>query len=303
MSPTVFFFLSVTFSKDLGQYAAQVSRKFHLTTEAQDELQDFSQLSGPQQSVWIAARMLDVNARMSSLIPAESVFHMPVALEGRIDQILFLALVDYLAPAYVAKANGPFTRVIINCQSQTFLEKHPSWGLTGVIMNDKSKFPVIKTRVRDKLTDYRNRVKVAIEESLGVARDPLEVVAPGEGIRKDALNIITLCQRIVAVGSKVAPDVKVSMEMAGCIAYLRYRYQAQFDKGKLMAPGFWEDVDSGLQEVREATKEVVEAMSAVFSRSLRDALALYGMVKLDHLATVPPTLLDYSELRVLRLGH
>ncbi|KAJ6463073.1 hypothetical protein DFH09DRAFT_1113676 [Mycena vulgaris] len=114
--------------------------------------------------------------------------------------------------------------------------------------NDKSKFTVIKGRARDK-------------ESLGDVRDPSEPVPAGEGIHKDALTIVVLRQRILAVGAKVAPDVKVSLEMAGRVAYLRFHYQGKVNQGKPKAPSFWDDIDAGLADVRGATGEAVEAMS------------------------------------------
>ncbi|KAJ7467267.1 hypothetical protein B0H11DRAFT_2281255 [Mycena galericulata] len=247
-------------AEDLGQYADQVARKLRLTTEAQEELKSFTQLPAPRQSVWIAAHMLAGNNQISSLVPAESVYRIPTDLEGHIDQTTFLALVDHQAFNYV------------------YIEKHASWGLTARVKSDKSKFSVIKLRIRDKLTQYRNLLKGAIEESM---------VPPGEPVRKDALNVLVLCQRILAVGAKVAPDVKVSMEMAARVAYLRFHYKLKVD-ARLR---FWDDVDKGLAEVRETTRGNREELSRLFSRSLSDDLKIYGQVKLDHLTAVSPALL------------
>ncbi|KAJ7778813.1 hypothetical protein DFH07DRAFT_766014 [Mycena maculata] len=274
-------------AEDMGQYADQVSRKLRLAPEAQEELKNFSQLSGPQQSVWIAARMLDTKTQVSALVPAESVYHMPIGLEGHVDKTSFLALIDHKAPNYVNKANSPKARVL------AYLEKHPSWGLTVQVKHDKSKFDVISLRVRDKLTAFRNLIKSAIEESLGTARDPLEVLAPGEATRVDAIDIVTLCQRILAIGAKVAPDVKVSMEMAARVAYLRFHYQTQVDAGRPKAPRFWSDVDTGLTEIRTtATGGSAEGMTRLFSRALNDDLVMYGPVGLDYLVDVSPAGLD-----------
>jgi hypothetical protein len=46
---------------------------------------------------------------------------------------------------------------------------------------------------------------------------PVGVALP---IRIDAVNIVVLCQRILAVGSKVAPDARVSTEMTARVAYM-----------------------------------------------------------------------------------
>ncbi|KAJ7444524.1 hypothetical protein B0H11DRAFT_2203710 [Mycena galericulata] len=273
-------------AEDLGQYADQVARKLRLTTEAQEELKSFTQLPAHRQSVWIAAHMLAGNNQISSLVPAESVYRIPTDLEGHIDQTTFLALVDPQAFNYVTKSNGPVVRVV------AYIEKHPSWGLTLRVKSDKSKYSVIKLRIRDKLTQYRNLIKGAIEESMGEAREESsEVVPPGEPVRKDALNVLVLCQRILAVGAKVAPDVKVSMEMAARVAYLRFHYKLKVNAGLPKAPAFWDDVDKGLAEVRDTTRGNQEELSRLFSRSLSDDLKIYGQVKLDHLTAVSPALL------------
>ncbi|KAJ7104569.1 hypothetical protein C8R43DRAFT_1141002 [Mycena crocata] len=273
-------------AEDMGQYAEHIGRKLRLTTEACGALKDFSQLSAPQQSLWIAGHILGSEIQMSSLVPAESVYRIPSGLEGRVDMAAFKALVDHTAPSYVAKSNGPTLRVL------KFLEKHPSWGLTLEVKSDKPKYTVIQNRVRDKLTHYRNLIKVAIEESLGGVRDSSEVISPGLPTRKDALDIVTLCQRILAIGAKVAPDVKTSMELVARVAYLRHHYQAKENDNKHKAPQFWESVDSGLAEIRALTRENKEETSRLFSRSLRDDQRMYGEVQLDHLATETPTLLD-----------
>jgi hypothetical protein len=58
-----------------------------------------------------------------------------------------------------------------------------------------------------------------IKDSVGHACDPADVV-PGGPTRKDAQDILVLCQRVLALGAKVAPDVKLSAELAGRMAYV-----------------------------------------------------------------------------------
>ncbi|KAJ7890151.1 hypothetical protein B0H14DRAFT_3855533 [Mycena olivaceomarginata] len=258
----------------------------------------FSQLTGPEQSVWIAAHLLESNHRISTLVPIEAVYRIPAVLTGRIDMTCFLALVDHKAFSYVHKSavHGPIARVV------NYLGKHPSWGLTSDLKADRSKFKVIKGRVGSQLTHYRNVIKSAIGDSIGHPRDPTEPIPRGEPTCKDAQDILVLCQRILSLGGKVAPDIKLSMEMASRMAYVRHIYQTKLDKNTKnkdeeeteadKVPGFWTAVDKGLEEIREETHGVEEVMSRLFSRSLADDLALYGKVVLDHLAVVPPHTLE-----------
>ncbi|KAJ7839955.1 hypothetical protein B0H14DRAFT_2786065, partial [Mycena olivaceomarginata] len=81
--------------EDLGQYAEHVSRRLRLMPEDDQELKLFSQLTGPEQSVWIAAHLLESNHRISTLVPIEAVYRIPAVLTGRIDMTCFLALVDH----------------------------------------------------------------------------------------------------------------------------------------------------------------------------------------------------------------
>ncbi|KAJ7828991.1 hypothetical protein B0H13DRAFT_2372841 [Mycena leptocephala] len=289
--------------EDLGQYAEHVSRRLRLTPGAHEELKHFSQLTGPQQSVWIAARMLEGNYQVSMLVPAEAMYNIPTAFEGHIDMSCFLALVDPTAFSYVHKStlHGPIARVL------NHLAKDPSWGFTAEVRADKAKLKVIKGRVGLKLTSFRNVIKSAIGDSVGHTRETTEFLLPGEPTRNDTQDILTLCQRILSLGAKVAPDVKLSMEMAARMAYVRHIYQGKLDKkskkqAEVKEPEadaeadkddekvskFWASVDSGLAEVRQVAKGVEEDMSRLFSKSLADDLALYGKVKLDHLTAVAP---------------
>ncbi|KAJ7900960.1 hypothetical protein B0H14DRAFT_3123590 [Mycena olivaceomarginata] len=99
--------------EDLGQYAEHVSRRLRLMPEDDQE-----------QSVWIAAHLLESKHRISTLVPIEAVYRIPAVLTN-------------------------------------YLGKHPSWGLTSDLKADRSKFKVIKGRVGSQLTHYRNVIKSA----------------------------------------------------------------------------------------------------------------------------------------------
>ncbi|KAJ7850760.1 hypothetical protein B0H13DRAFT_2360539 [Mycena leptocephala] len=272
-----------------------------------EDLRLFSQLTGPQQSVWIAAHLLEGSDQLSSLVPAEARYRIPTGLEvSRIDMGAFLTLVDHKAPSYVHKnaTSGPLVRLL------NYLEKHPSWGLTSEVKGDKAKYEVIKAELD---TSSRNK------DSVGHACDPADVV-PGGPTRKDAQDILVLCQRVLALGAKVAPDVKLSAELVGRMAYVRFIYQKNLDKSQKKGdksksgsrqepaetidsevdgddikdkedkvPKFWEAVDTALAEVRDVTKGAEDAI--LFSRSLQEDMAIYGCAKLDDLvANAPHTL-------------
>ncbi|KAJ7607051.1 hypothetical protein FB45DRAFT_1136032 [Roridomyces roridus] len=272
-------------AEDSVQYAQHVARKLRLSANDAETLKEFTQLTGAQQSIWLAAKMIENQNRLEALVPAEAVYHIPTSLEGHINKATFVALVDHTTSSYVAKGHGPTIRVI------NYLLRNPSRGLTAEMRDDQAQFKIIKRRVRDKLTHNRNQIKCAIEGSMGEEREPDEVTGTGEPIRKDALDIVTLCQRIVALGAKVAPDVKVSTEMVARVAYLRYHFQVKVDAGSPKAPNFWRAVDEGLTEVRTLTLGDPEALSRIFARSLRDDLARYGHVDMEELTPVTPSIL------------
>ncbi|KAJ7804208.1 hypothetical protein B0H14DRAFT_3880655 [Mycena olivaceomarginata] len=269
-------------AEDMEQYADFISRKKNFKPSVGQELKDFSQLPGSQQGIMIYALMLENKERMDAIAPMESVYRIPVPLEGRIERAAFLALVDPATPCYVQ--NGvPIARVT------TYLEKH---GLTPDIKNDKSKLPVIQKRSGTRLTHFRNVIKDLIGDSRGTVRDPAEAVLPGEPLRKGAVNIVDLTQSILLVGAKAASDAKLSLALVARVAYLRWVYEAIVVEKGAGAPTYWTGVDKRLEEIRVSKNGVPEAMSRAFGRFLTGDYLLYGDAFVEHLSTVSPSTID-----------
>ncbi|KAJ7226207.1 hypothetical protein C8J57DRAFT_1535374 [Mycena rebaudengoi] len=282
-------------AEDNGQFADQISRNLRLKTEAHTVLKNFAEMSGPQQSIWIAGHLLQNSTQLNTLEVPEAIWHIPTTLDGKIEECSFLILIDPKAHSYVNKCreNGPVARLLAH------LEKHPSWGFTSEVKKNKARFPLVKTRGQDRFTHLRNQLKDALAGSVGTVRDGSEAEAttPTSGVqtvtvRFGALNIVELCQQMLAVGSKVAPDVKVSMEMAARVAYLRYIYQTLADMKAEARPSFWPEVDKNLKEVREEAMGDEVAISNVFAKILNEDIEVYGEVRLDKLVLISPALFE-----------
>ncbi|KAJ7635968.1 hypothetical protein DFH06DRAFT_1139052 [Mycena polygramma] len=247
-------------AKDMIQYAEHVARKLRLKPDRWEDLKDFSQLTGPQQSIWIYGRMLETQEQVSTLVPAEAVYRIPATLDGKIDQLAFLTLIDPSIPSYVHKSayEGPTLRVLAS------LKKHPSHGFTPEVRNDKAKHSVVQKRAELRLTHFRNLIKDMLLVSIGTARNPADVVLAGELRRQDCLNILELTQRIIALGSKVAPGIKISLELVGRISYLRWVFWNVYAKKGEKTPGYWEAVDKELDTLRKLKKNDAQEISKDF---------------------------------------
>ncbi|KAJ7233079.1 hypothetical protein C8J57DRAFT_1250186 [Mycena rebaudengoi] len=277
----------------MGQVADQTARKMRLTLEGFVTLREYTEMPAPYQSVWLAASIISLGEQVNALIPAEAVYHVPSVLEGKIDMYGFLILVDPETSAYINK-DSPVERLT------AYLLMHPSWGLTTEVKSNKPKWKAIVKYMRDTFTSDHNHIKEAIGKSMGRDRDrteednltlPVGVAPP---IRVDAVNIVVLCQRILAVSSKVAPEARVSTEMTARVAYmasLRSVYATQEKTLGPKAPNFWPALDNGLLEIREVKKDKVR-ISEVFAKALRQDMLTYGEVQLDRLIVVAPPMFE-----------
>ncbi|KAJ7937504.1 hypothetical protein B0H13DRAFT_1852476 [Mycena leptocephala] len=156
---------------------------------------------------WIAARLLAHEERLDTIIPAESVYHIPGKLQGKLDKTCFLVIVDHSIPAYLSK-DLPLKRV------QDHLEKYPSFGWTTEVKADKSKLKVLLSCMRTKLTHNWNNIK----------------------------NLI------IALGVRVAPETKLSLDFCVRVALLDY----------------WTKVDDYLERLRVKNNNDPERIAEVF---------------------------------------
>ncbi|KAJ7115667.1 hypothetical protein C8R44DRAFT_739423 [Mycena epipterygia] len=231
-------------AEDMAQYTESAARHVRLKPDSKEELLRFAEASPVEQGIWLAARLLSQQERLDTLQPAESVYHIPTKLQGKLDKTAFLVIVDHTVPAYLVKD-------ILVKRVQAHLEKHPSWGWTPEVKGDKSKTKVLVQRIRNKLTHSRNEIKSLLEKSIGEVNEA--------GVRTGHTNVYDLSRQIIALGSRVAPDAKVSLDLCVRVAFLRAKVQEN--------PGsdFWTCVDTYLEKVRVSKNYQAERISEVFS--------------------------------------
>ncbi|KAJ7813265.1 hypothetical protein B0H14DRAFT_1443423 [Mycena olivaceomarginata] len=232
-------------AEDMAQYAEAAARNVRLKPDAKEELLKFAGASGQEQGIWLAARLLAQEERLDTIQPAESVYHMSQKLQGKLDKTCFLVLVDHTIPAYLT-SDIPVKRV------QTHLEKYPSFGWTAEIKADKTKTKVILTRVRTKLTHGRNNIKNLLEKSIGTV--------DADGVRHDYVDLYKLASNILGLGSRVAPDTKLSLDFCVRVALLRAKVQE--------SPGqdYWNKVDEYLEQVRVKKDNNAVRIAEVFGQ-------------------------------------
>ncbi|KAJ7488708.1 hypothetical protein B0H11DRAFT_1070290 [Mycena galericulata] len=205
----------------------------------------FSQISGAQQGIWIAAHLSAIEERLDALQPAESVYHIPMKLQGKIDMLSFLVLVDPTVPAYL-------TKEVLLKRVQAHLEKNPTWGWTAEVKGDKSKTKQLIKRIRSKLTHGRSDIKTLLEKSIGTVDE--------DKVRHDHKDLYALTAQIVALGSRLTPDIKVSLDLCVRVAVLRAKVQ------KYPGPDFWTKVDDSLARTRLQKNNDPDRISEVFAR-------------------------------------
>ncbi|KAJ7795973.1 hypothetical protein B0H14DRAFT_3887898 [Mycena olivaceomarginata] len=284
-------------AEDMVQYTEATARQLRLKLESTQSLKEYSQLLAPEQSIWLAGRLLAQNEVLSTLQAPEAVYHMPLTLEGAIDEYAFLVLLDPTASTYVAQGKtGPLHRLT------SYLLKLPSSGLTSTIMADKAKKAAVVERMRNKLTRVRNAIKDLLVASLG------NTEAEPDDDCAQPMDIVTLCQRAIALGAKYDTELKVSLEMCGRFAFLRETYVTitanavkgatnsnTADPARPTAPSrkkeadFWSTVDKDLVELREKKQNDPVRISSTISAILGDDKKLYpGDTNLEELIQVSP---------------
>ncbi|KAJ7834420.1 hypothetical protein B0H13DRAFT_2369876 [Mycena leptocephala] len=258
-------------AQDMTQYAERTGRQLRLKLDSTEALKEYSTLSATEQSIWLAGRVLLHGEMISTLQVPDAVYHMPTTMEGAIDENHFLLLLDPQCSAYVKKGHG----------GPSYLLKLPTSGLTSAIMQDKAKKTVIQERMRQKLTRTRNALKDVIADSLG---DPEAVDRENDPTR---LDIIALCQRAIALGSKLTTELKVSVEMCGRFAFLRETYVDLVASGK-KGFDFWGGVDKALVDLRKSKGHDKTRISKTIGDILVDDKALYGPADVEGLIQDSP---------------
>ncbi|KAJ7934544.1 hypothetical protein B0H13DRAFT_2305635 [Mycena leptocephala] len=291
-------------AEDMVRYAESTARHLRLKMESTQSLKEYSQLLALEQSIWLAGHLLAQNEVLSTLQAPEAVYHMPLTLEGAIDEYAFLVLLDPTASTYVAQGktgplhHNPHSRVIFLNSPLRALHR-PSWEISH-----KSKKAAVVERMRNVLTRVRNAIEDLASPTVTLcptADDSPQLVAslgnteaePDDNSAQP-MDIVTLCQRAIARGAKYDTELKVSLEMCGRFAFLRETYVTitanaakgatnpnTADPARPTAPSrkkeadFWSTVDKDLAELREKKKNDPARISNTISAILADDKKLY----------------------------
>ncbi|KAJ7934117.1 hypothetical protein B0H13DRAFT_2306135 [Mycena leptocephala] len=264
-------------AQDMTQYAERTGRQLRLKLDSTEALKEYSTLSATEQSIWLAGRILLQGEMISTLQVPDAVYHMPTTMEGAIDENHFLLLLDPQCSAYVKKGNGgPVDRLTASLNVV----------LIHTIIHNKFRSPISSSsppqeRMRQKLTRTRNALKDVIADSLG---DPEAMDRDNDPTR---LDIIALCQRAIALGSKLTTELKVSVEMCGRFAFLRETYVDLAASGK-KGFDFWGSVDKALMDLRESKGHDKTRISKTIGDILVDDKALYGPADVEGLIQDSP---------------
>ncbi|KAJ7482076.1 hypothetical protein B0H11DRAFT_2280188 [Mycena galericulata] len=257
-------------AEDMAQYAETVARNVRLKPAAKAELMKFVAATPPQQGSWLAAHLLHLGEKLDALQPGETVYHIPEMLKGQLDKSAFLAIIDAAVPAYLEKD-------ILVKRVQAHLEGHPSWGWTSEVQADKSKTRVLITRIRAKLTHSRNDMKSLLEKSLGTVdvdeddeeRTPDEERNLPPRPRTGHTDTYTLTRQIVGLGARVAPEVKVSLDLCVRVACLRANLP------EAPGPTYWSELDKYIKKVRESKQGDPKRISDVFGSIYEADLVMF----------------------------
>ncbi|KAI0364689.1 hypothetical protein BV20DRAFT_983058 [Pilatotrama ljubarskyi] len=233
--------------EDLLQHAGWAARRVRLKPSGTEELKRFSQLDAGQREILNAALIIKLSERLETIIPADAQWSMSENLKDKIEQYTFSVLCSPKLAQYVQKQTP--LKLVMN-----IFERHPSWGYSSDIKNDKYKRDIISARVGSRLTDRRSDIKEAILLSLGPELQP-QVASSSSGTTHkpipERVNIVKLCENIIAKAPKSASEgIKVSLQMCVRIAFLRKVMVALLESPTMKFDRYWNAVDGQLIALR-----------------------------------------------------
>jgi len=261
---------------DIRQFVDPVATEVGLGDELKAKLKKFAKLSPVEQQLWLAARLISIDARTDKLEAPEAAFDIPSRMLNKIEKLILVVLVSPKISAYL---NDVAVNMIM-----VYLAKHPSLGLTKEVGQDKTKCSVITSRVRLRLGQRRNQVKALIAASLGTPTDV--ALAPDQlQTRNDAQDIVALCDSIVNLAKKHV-TIELSLPLAARVAFLRSVYLHKRGTNEDVEPSdvkkYWESVDGKLKSMREDKKDDAERISRCFGRYLKTDRKIYGTDELAY---------------------
>ncbi|KAI0819959.1 hypothetical protein BC628DRAFT_1399598 [Trametes gibbosa] len=263
-------------NEDLTQHADWAARRVRLKTSGTQELKKIAQLNPAQREVLTMALLLKLSEKIEAIIPADAQWTMSENLKEKIEQYTFAVLCSPKLELYVEK-QGP-TKLLTN-----ILERHPSWGYTKDVKNDKYKRDIIVARVGTRFTDRRSDMKEIIVLSLGPelqpppSKSPSDSSTPNKPAAKQ-INVVTLCESIIAKGPRsICEDVTVTLQMCARVAFLRKIMVALLKNPQLKFDRYWNLVDKQLEGLRVLGEGAITRQLTAY---LKADLDLYGQVPL-----------------------
>ncbi|KAG5649805.1 hypothetical protein H0H81_001935 [Sphagnurus paluster] len=261
-------------SEDATQFAMSIGRRVRLRPNNVEELKEIAEMTASQQNVYLAALIMRNQELVELIQPAEAPYQVPASLVAKIEKYSFVLMLDPTISAY--SDDHPCTQLI------EFFHKYPGWGLTSHITEDPTKFKAIVAIIRKEFVTLRNLIKTKIAESIGKETEV-------EGTY-DSVDILTLCQQIIAIRGKIAPKVKPSLQLCAHIAFLRCTFLSMRSSDGKVPRDFWpKGVDTALETIRTNKKGDAVKISDVFTRILTQDREIHGRANVEALVTDPLT--------------
>ncbi|KAI0071056.1 hypothetical protein K474DRAFT_1776424 [Panus rudis PR-1116 ss-1] len=225
-------------TEDALQFANAVGRQVRLKTEHQEELKKIASFdSDTARILWIGAQLLKNTERLDAINPPDAQWKLPSNLYNKIELYTFLIITSPKCCVYVRNKNGPIKALT------SILEKHPSWGYTSEVRDDKYKNDIVEERIRQRLTDRRASLKTAISKSIGDSGpDPTQP-------NTNCQDILELAQAVIQIHN--ASDSVVTLELCARLAYLRFvLLKNEVEAHPKYRGKYWQVVDQRLQQIR-----------------------------------------------------
>ncbi|KAH9949934.1 hypothetical protein B0H21DRAFT_889360 [Amylocystis lapponica] len=192
--------------------------------------------------------------------------------KDKIEHYTFAGLISPALPFYI-KDSTPIKLVM------GILEKHPAWGYTKEVKNDKSKADMVKMRVQVRLTDRRAVIKRTIMLSLGPELQPRNSPASEqstsskrvEAVRQD---IVKLCT--VIANEHSTTEAVVTVQMCARFAFLRHVFLQMLQKPELADASYWPLVDKQLDLLRGQYPDDPDSITRILTMMLNNDRRDYG---------------------------
>ncbi|KAF9469000.1 hypothetical protein BDZ94DRAFT_1245129 [Collybia nuda] len=254
-------------SEDFSQLAGSLAKKHKLKDGPASSLIDFAKLPLSQQNVYLFCEVMRIRQQQDTLHPPDIVFIIPKKLEAKIEIYIFRTLMSPSLASYVQK---PLPTDIVTA----LIKKHPSWGVTPEVKDNKSSWDVVVKWVRERLTDWCYDIKKVLSKSIWTTQTDDNGVATLVN-RTDPLDIIDLCTALVGIFP--GAQVPVTVPMLGRVAVLR-----QVLVNSKGATKFWEKVDNTFVKLRSDHNNDKTAISKLIGRALKNDHKVYGEVDVTH---------------------